>query len=292
MSLVKIIAEPAAERPVLVHALAGFLDAGATGRIAISHMIETLDCRLIAEFDIDHLYDYRGRRPRATFLSDHYGEIDLPELKLFELTDTQGQGFLVLQGPEPDMGWKTVRDTLLELIERWDVELIVSVQGVPFPAPHTRPVQITAHGNDPDLIAGREPWVGDIEIPGSLTGLLEISLNAAERKAMGFVAHVPHYLTGADYPSAAVRVIEELSATTGLMIPLDDLRTRAEEADAEIGRQVSADPENAQVVTALERQLDGLLAARAAENAETPADLPTADEIAAQVERFLADLDR
>jgi predicted ATP-grasp superfamily ATP-dependent carboligase len=190
------------------------------------------------------------------------------------------------------MGWQSVMRSVVEVIRKYGVRLTVGMHAIPWPAPHTRPVEITAHSSEPSLLGLHQPWVGHVEIPGSFSALIELDLTQNKLPAMGYAAHVPHYLTGADYPSAAVRVIEELSATTGLMIPLDDLRARAEEADAEIGRQVSADPENAQVVTALERQLDGLLAARAAENAETPADLPTADEIAAQVERFLADLDR
>jgi len=293
MSLVRVQADPRAQRPVLVHAFAGFLDAGGGGRLAVSHMIDSLESRVIADFDIDHLYDYRGRRPRSTFLSDHYGEIELPELRLHEVTDSQGQGFLVLSGPEPDLGWRSVRDAILDLVTQWDIQLVVGLQGVPFPAPHTRPVQITAHGNDERLIAGRKPWVGDIEVPGSLAGLLELALTEQSRTSMGLVAHVPHYLAAADYPSAAVRLIEELSATTGVTIPLDELRERAEQADEEIQRQVASDPDNAKVVAALEEQFDGMLAARRDEESEdNPIALATGDEIAAQVEQFLADLDR
>ncbi|MBU6213965.1 MAG: PAC2 family protein [Actinomycetales bacterium] len=293
MTLLRVHADPVSARPVLVHAFAGFLDAGGGGRLAVAHMIESLPSRVVADFDIDLLYDYRGRRPRATFLSDHYGEIELPELQLHEVTDSQGQGFLVLNGPEPDLGWRSVRDAIIDLVVRWDISLVVGMQGVPFPAPHTRPVQVTAHGNDSRLIAGRTPWVGDIEVPGSLAGLLELALTAKSRTSLGLVAHVPHYLAAADYPAAAVRLIEEFSATTGLTIPLDDVRESAEQADAEIERQVSSDPDNRKVVAALEEQFDGMVAARADESGAAR-DLPlaTGDEIAAQVEQFLAELDR
>lgn len=292
MSILRLTGEPTGQPPVLLHAFAGFLDAGAAGRIAVAHMVDTLESRTLGEFDIDLLFDYRGRRPRSTFLSDHYGEIDMPELMLRELTDSHGQTFLVLQGAEPDLGWRAVRDAVLDLVATWDIDLVVGLQGVPFPAPHTRPVQVTAHGTDKALIAGREPWVGDIEVPGSMSGLLELSLAAAARTSLGFVAHVPHYLAAADYPSAAVRLIEEVSATTGLAIPLDSLREAADQADAEIGRQVASDPDNMQVVQALEQQLDGMLAARAAQQVEPRVELPSGDELAAQVEKFLAELDR
>lgn len=292
VGLVNVFGDPLNDSPILVHALASFMDAGSAGRLALNHIVDSSEARVIAEFDIDKLFDYRGRRPRATFLSDHYGEIDMPRLLVKEVTDAQGQQFLALQGPEPDFGWLAMRDAIVQFVQKWNIDLVVGLQGIPFPAPHTRPVFITAHGTDESIVAGRRPWVGNIEIPGSLAGLVEIALGRQDRRCAGLVAHVPHYLTNVEHPASAVRLIEELSSITGLAIPLDELRDKARETDEEISKHFTDDADNAQIVSALEQQYDEQVASRGEAGSDESVDVPTADEIAAQVEQFLADLDK
>ena len=271
----------------MLHSLAGFLDAGSSGRLAISTLTANLKHRTIATFDLDALFDYRARRPRMTFLNDHYGQIDLPELTLAEFTDLVGTRFLVLAGPEPDFAWQGFSAAVVDLIRRFGVRTTVGMHAVPWPAPHTRPVGITAHSTDPTLI-GTRSFVGNLEVPGHVAGLLELTLGAAGHTAMGFVAHVPHYLTGVDYPRGAVALIQAVSTHTGLSLPLGDLSETAARTEAEISAQVESSPENGEAVRALELQYDALMTQT--EQGTEP--LPSGDEIAAQVEQFLADIDR
>ncbi len=120
--LYEVVAEDVdLDAPVLVHALGGFLDAGAARQLAVAHLLATHDHRTVAEFDVDVLYDYRARRPRMVFDTDHYVSIDMPELLLSEVTDSAGTGFLLLHGPEPDLGWRTFTSSVVELVERYGV---------------------------------------------------------------------------------------------------------------------------------------------------------------------------
>ncbi|MEY3278807.1 MAG: hypothetical protein RLZZ426_1293 [Actinomycetota bacterium] len=273
---------------VLVHGISGFLDAGNAVKLAVDHILETTSHRLLASLDIDLLFDYRGRRPRMSYKSDHFEDIDLPVLQLFECSDERGASFLLLHGVEPDMGWMTVVDTIVELIEDLDVTLTVGIQAVPFPAPHTRPVAVTAHATDPILIEGRRPWVGDMEIPGSLSGYLELQLGRDGHRAVGFAAHVPHYLANINHPRSALTLLSEISATTGIIIPLDEIRVLADAADRELNEQIAMNDENQTVVSSLEQSFDAQVAERGGiENI----DAPDGEEIAAQVEKFLAEMD-
>jgi predicted ATP-grasp superfamily ATP-dependent carboligase len=281
--------EPDQARRVLLHSFWGFLDAGSAGRLAVKHLLDTLEHREIATFDVDVLLDYRARRPRMIFDGDHYAEVELPKLALYEVKDVAGLPFLVLAGPEPDFRWQQFVAAVRGLIDQLDVELTISIAGVPWPAPHTRPIILSKHATDRRLLEGHMPWVGTMEVPGSIAGLLEFTLGQAGKTAMGFVAHVPHYLSQLDHPRAAVTLLEAVSATTGLLFPLDALRKAADEVDAEIAAQVENSEENLVQMRALERQYDALLESRAGATA-TASGIPTADEIAAQVEQFLADL--
>jgi predicted ATP-grasp superfamily ATP-dependent carboligase len=281
--------EPDPARRVLLHSFWGFLDAGSAGRLAVKHLIDTLEHREIATFDVDVLLDYRARRPRMVFDADHYTEVELPQLALYELKDVVGVPFLVLAGPEPDFRWQQFVDAVCGLIDRLQVELTISIAGVPWPAPHTRPIALSKHATERRLLEGHVPWVGTMVVPGSIAGLLEFTLGRAGKTAMGFVAHVPHYLAQLDHPRAALTLLEAVSATTGLMFSLDGLREAADTVDAEIAAQVENSEDNLVQMRALERQYDALVESRAGATGGT-SDIPTADEIAAQVEQFLADL--
>jgi proteasome assembly chaperone (PAC2) family protein len=277
--------------PVLVHGLTGFMDAGGASRLAIEHLLSSCEHTRVATFDIDSLYDYRGRRPRTVFDSDHYESVAMPELVVDAAVDERGERFLILHGSEPDTAWGAVSNGIIRLIEALGVRLVVGMHAIPWPAPHTRPINVTVHANDPTLIVGVQPWVGSLEVPGSLAALLELRLGEQDRPAMGFAAHVPHYLVQAEFPRGALALLQSLCAATGMAVPLDELRDAAEESDADISIQIASNPENLEAVTTLEEQYDAMMAARGNEAVGAEV-LPADTDIAAQVEAFLAQLDQ
>lgn len=273
---------------VLIQGISGFLDAGGAVKLAVDHILRSTENRLLAAVDIDLLFDYRARRPRMAYLTDRFGDIDLPTLQLHECTDDRGNTFLLLHGAEPDLGWMTVVDEMIDLVEDLNVTLTVGMQAVPFPAPHTRPVPVTAHATDPLLIEGRKPWVGDMEIPASLAAFLELELGKRGHRAVGFAAHVPHYLANISHPRAALTLLGEVSAAAGLIFSLDSLREQADEADRELEVQIAGNEENLAVVRGLEESFDAMVA----ERGDSVAGSDMSDEdIAAQVEKFLAEMD-
>jgi len=280
------------DAPVLVHALSGFLDAGGARQIAVAHLLATHGHRTVAEFDIDAIYDYRARRPRLVFDTDHYASIDYPELLLSEVRDKRDQGFLLLHGPEPDFAWRTFNRAVIEIIERYGVRRTVGMNAIPWPAPHTRPVGMSAHATDPSLVAGRPTFVGAIEVPGHLGGALELALGDSGHEAMGFAAHIPHYLTQVEFPKAALALLREVAVAGDLDLDLAALEVSARESERDIDAQVSTNPENVEAVQALEAQYDAIL--RGAESAlplQESGPLPSGDEIAAQLEQFLREMD-
>mgnify|MGYP006268625407 FL=1 len=275
---------------VLIHGLTGFMDAGSGGKLAVKHILDTLEHRPVAYFHIDNLYDYRARRPRTIFDSDHYESMDLPHLTLSEVTDAQGEKFLLLHGVEPDLGWQSVVRSIIELIRTYGVRMTVGVHAIPWPAPHTRPLEITAHSSDPELLGLHQPWVGQVEIPGSMSSLIEINLGQQKLPAVGYAAHVPHYLANSEYPKAALALLDQIALSTGLVIPRDDLRLAATEMDAEIDQQIAGVDENREVVENLEQQHDDVMQSRRELTASDSGNLVSGDELAAALEQYLAEL--
>jgi predicted ATP-grasp superfamily ATP-dependent carboligase len=276
------------EPPVLVHALSGFVDAGQAGRLAAEHLLATLPHRVLVRFDLDEVYDYRARRPYMTFVEDHWESYERPRLELSLVEDAAGTGFLMLTGPEPDLQWERFAAAVERLVERYAVRLTVGVHAIPMAVPHSRPVGITAHATRPELVAGHEPWVSRVQVPGHMAGLLEFRLGESGHDAAGFAVHVPHYLAQAEYPDAAAALVESVAGIGGLRLPVDDLRAEGEQVRAAVAAQIAEQPEVAEVVQALEEQYDAFVAARGRSLLARDSPLPTGEELGAELERFLA----
>lgn len=281
------------DRPVLVVALDGFLDAGQAAVLAAEHLWETGDGPVVATFDVDAFYDYRARRPPMTFMRDHYEGYDAPRLVVRLVTDSRGTRFLLLTGPEPDTYWEAFARAVREVVERFGVRLVVSMGSVPMAVPHTRPIAVTPHANNPALLSGESRWQGELRIPSSAHALLEIRLGAWGHDAQGFVAHVPHYIAQLEYPQASVQLLRHVSAATGLEFDLTMLEAEAVDTEADIARYLAANEDVSRVVEGLERQYDAFQRAERDGSSLLAQDapLPTGEEIGHQFEQFLAGLD-
>jgi hypothetical protein len=277
-------------RPVLIQAMTGFVDAGSAVRLAREHLLTTLESNVVATFDVDQLLDYRSRRPLMQFVEDHWEHYEQPRLVIHRLTDGQGTPFLLLDGPEPDLQWERFVAALTGVIERLDVRLTVGLNAIPMAVPHTRPAGSTAHATRKELISGYEPWLQRVQVPSSAGHLLEYRLGKRGRDAIGFAVHVPHYLAQTDYPTAAELLLTSISKSTGLLLPTDDLRVEAARVRTAVDEQIAESEEAGALVRALEQQYDAFVRGRGSSNLlASVGPLPTAEELGAELERFLAE---
>jgi len=226
--------------PVLIHALEGFSDAGHAVRLAAEHLKGSLDSELVASFAIDDLLDYRSRRPLMTFKIDHFTDYDDPELNLYALRDSVGTPFLLLAGMEPDLQWERFVTAVRLLAERLGVRRTVGLGAIPMAVPHTRPVTMTAHSNNRELIAGHQPWVGEVQVPSSASSLLEFRMAQHGHESVGFTVHVPHYLAQTDYPAASEALLDQVATSASLQFPLQALHEAATGVRNKIDEQVEA----------------------------------------------------
>ena len=284
---------PALDKPVLVQALTGFVDAGSAIQLFRENVLGNLQTRVVATFDLDQLLDYRSRRPPMIFVEDHWESYERPSLALHLVSDQLGSEFLLLAGPEPDLQWERFIAAVTGLIDRFGVELTIGLNAIPMAVPHTRPVSVTAHATDPGLLGDNESWLQRVQVPASVGNLLEFRLGETGHNAMVYAAHVPHYLAQTNYPAATELLIDSVASSTGLALPTGELRQQARLVREEVDKQIAEDEQAARLVTSLEAQYDAFLRGR--ENNlldEKGAPLPTAEELGAELERFLAEQGR
>jgi hypothetical protein len=278
---------------VLLYHFAGFMDAGQAAEQALDYLLGGDDAPVVARFDADRLVDYRAQRPLMMFSADHWSSYDAPELTVRLAKDAIGTPFLVFSGPEPDTEWELFSKAVVTMVGELGVSLAVNFHGVPFGVPHTRPVHLIPHGNREDLLLGYPRWFDQAQVPGSAMALTEYRLAQAGKDVFGLAAQVPHYVARSAYPAAAVRILEAVTAATGLVLPAQELRERARRVAVQIDSEVGqGDQELRGVIRSLEEQYDAAEGAAGRPNllAEQQ-ELPSAEELARQFEAFLAEHD-
>lgn len=272
----------------LVVGLDGFVDAGSAARTAVDHVVSSLEHHVVAEFDVDALLDYRARRPRLHSAENIISAVAWRTLRLEVVTDLVGTRFLLLRGPEPDRAWQSFAAAVVGLGAQFGVQTMVGMLALPAAAPHTRPITFLGTATRPELLPENGMRFGPMEVPGSVTAVLEYSFGKAGRDGMTLLPQVPNYISSSDVPHAAAALLERLGRVAELSLPYDALLRAAEKLDAVLAGELANSDENREMVTELERQYDqSLLKATSGDNGE--AILPTGDELARQFESFLAE---
>jgi hypothetical protein len=274
----------------LVAGLTGFTDSGA----AVAQVTELLRGLPVVNdlvvFDNDALLDYRARRPVMYFDEDHLSAYEPARLVLSLVEDELHRPFLLLTGYEPDFRWEAFTRAVVELVERFEVADVTWINAIPMPTPHTRPIGVTVSGNRTELADTYSIWRPRTQVPGNVLHLLEYRLQAAEHPTAGFVLLIPHYLADTEYPLAAVAALESISAATGLIFPTDELREEGRVFTQKVEEQVAGNGELERLVQALEERHDSYMQQNPLPSplVDEDGELPSADTIAAELERFLA----
>jgi len=273
----------------MLAAISGFTDAGSAMQQVSEHILGNLEFTTVVVFNNDELLDYRSRRPVMYFEQDHIEDYQPASLSIHLVKDEVGNQFLFLNGYEPDFKWEAFASAVETLFAYFGIQDLTWLHAIPFPIPHTRPVGVTVSGNQSAVIGKFSEWKPRTQVPGNIMHLLEYRLTKAQLPTTGFVLLVPHYLADAEYPQAAVSGLELISGHLGLVFPTDDLRDEGVAFLKRITKQIAENPELAGLVSNLETSFKSERANSSMGPVRSPErELPDADEIAAELEGYLA----
>ncbi len=272
---------------VLVQSLRGFIDAGKVGRLVCEHIMGMSEPVRLVTFDIDEFLDYRSRRPEMTFSVNEWIDYDEPYLAIDMVTDAEDRAFLLLHGSEPDVRWEAYILAVKGAVEKLGVGLTAGAHGIPMGVPHTRPLQSTVHGTRQDLLPDTSGTFGTVTVPASAQNLLEYRFGQWGLDAVNVAVHVPYYIAQSALPQAAQHALSQLEGLTGLSLAPEGLDGAAVAASSEIESQMRDSEEVQGLVATLEEQYDAMEAARR-DGIPLDRPLPTADELGAEFEKFLA----
>lgn len=267
---------PVLAEPVVVAAFDGWVDAAAAASSAIEQL--SVGAKVLARFDTDALYDYRSRRPLLDVVDGVLTDLSWPELALRHVY-VGGRDLLVLAGAEPDLLWRALAADIRELVHRLGVVQWVSLGAVPATVAHTRPVPVMATASQEGLLHAdeiRRP-AGLLRVPSAALSAIELEVTGSGIPAAGFFAQVPPYV-GGGYAAASLALLEHLARHLDIALPLDDLADVAQRERVRYDAAAAADPETQEMIGRLEAMAG-----------EEELRLPTGDELAREIQRFLRD---
>jgi proteasome assembly chaperone (PAC2) family protein len=282
--LFAVHSEPELHEPVLVVSLEGWVDAGLGATTAVAALLGQGTTEPLVTFNGEHFLDQRARRPVARIVNGVTSELTWPRTVVRQGTDADGRDMLFLVGPEPDFHWRSFTDAVVGLARSWRVRLVVGLGAFPAPAPHTRPVRLaaTAPAESAHLIEQVGIVQGELEVPAGVLAALELAFGAVATPAVSLWARVPHYVAAMPFPEASAALIEGLAGVGGLSLDSSALRRAADSSRRQVDQLISDNAEHQAMVRKLEESIDA-----SEGNAMGVESVPSGDEIAAELERFL-----
>jgi proteasome assembly chaperone (PAC2) family protein len=279
MSELSVSFRPQLRRPVLVAAFRGWNDGGQGATLGGSYLAKQWGAERFAEIDPETFYDFQATRPMVSLEDGDIRRVDWPENAFFH-AEIPGadRDAVILLGVEPNLRWRTFSGLVLELAQDLGVEFVVTLGSLLADVPHTRPAPVTAAASDPALVEELGLEASRYEGPTGIVGILQDASRAAGIRSVSLWAAVPHYVSLAPSPRAALALVRRLGELLHIDIDLDELEQAANDYSEQVSEAVSADTETQQYVEELERRVDMLEAAE---------DLPSGESLAAELTRFL-----
>jgi predicted ATP-grasp superfamily ATP-dependent carboligase len=287
MALYELIEQPDLEDPLLVLALDGWIDARLAAAGAAEVLCDRLDTITVARFDTDEVLDYRARRPIAHLDDGVMRGLTWPSLELRAATDEAGNELLLLVGAEPDRLWHQFTDDVVALVLDFGVRMCVGLGAYPFAAPHTRAPRIACTASTASL-ADAGFLRASLDFPAGIQAAVEQSCDERGVPSLGLWAQIPHYVPATmPFPAGSLALIEALARVGDLSLPVGDLPSMAAATRARLDELIAQNAEHAAMLHQLEVTWE-----QAEPVMETPfaaSDLPSGDELMAELEQFLRD---
>lgn len=278
--LFELLSRPDLDEPVLVMGLDGWIDAGLAATNALGTVLEDLDTETVAAFDADLLLDHRSRRPTMHLVDGVSTGLTWPTIELRVGSDLDGNDVLFLVGAEPDHHWRAFAGAVVDLALEFDTRLVVGLGAYPAPVPHTRATRLVSTSADPELVRQVGVSHGRIDVPAGVHAVIEQNCADVGLPALGLWAQVPHYASTMPFPAGAVSLVDGLWRHGGLRLSMGSLRDDAASTRERLDSLVANSEEHVTMVHQLEAQFDAL-------DAVGDGPLPSGDDLAAEVERFL-----
>jgi proteasome assembly chaperone (PAC2) family protein len=269
---------------VLIAAFRGWNDGGQGASLAGGYLAKIWDADKFAEIEPENFFDFQATRPHVSIVESQTRHIDWPENSFYHapIPGLERDAVLLL-GIEPNLRWQTFTSMIVGLAQDLGVELLITLGSLLADVPHTRPSPVTGGATDPELIEQLGLQRSRYEGPTGIVGVLHDACNQQKLPSVSLWAAVPHYVSLAPSPRAALALCQRLGDILGATIDVSELEEASERYSEQVSEAVASDDETAAYVEELESR---------AELLDDEQDIPSGDSLAAELTRFLRERER
>jgi proteasome assembly chaperone (PAC2) family protein len=279
-----MVSRPVLERPVLITAFRGWNDGGQGATLAGGYLAKQWQTARFAEIDPENFYDFQATRPQVTLVDGSMRRIDWPENAFYHgRIAGQSRDAVILLGVEPNLRWRTFCALVTDLAQELSVELVVTLGSLLADVPHTRPAPVTGSATDAALVEQLGLEASRYEGPTGIVGVLHDACRREGLPSASLWAAVPHYVSLAPSPRAALAICQRLADLLDSPIDTAELEEAAQRYSEQVSEAVAADAETAAYVEELEQRSDEL---------GDEINIPSGDTLAAELTRFLRERER
>jgi proteasome assembly chaperone (PAC2) family protein len=280
----RIAHRPTLRSPVMITAFRGWNDGGQGASLAGGYLAKTWSGARFAEIDPEGFFDFQATRPHVSFVEGATRRIDWPDNAFYHASiPGLERDAVLLLGIEPNLRWQTFTDLVTGLAKELGVELVITLGSLLADVPHTRPSPVTGGASDPELIEQLGLQRSRYEGPTGIVGVLHDACGRAGMRSVSLWAAVPHYVSLAPSPRAALALCQRLSDILGTEIDTEELDEAAERYSEQVSEAVASDEETSAYVAELEQR---------AELIEEEEDIPSGESLAAELTRFLREREK
>src|ERR671925_305831 len=273
----RIAERPELHRPVLVTAFRGWNDGGQGASLAAGFLAKAWGAARFADIDPEDFYDFQVSRPHVSLVEGVTRKLDWPENAFYHAHIPEiDRDAVLLLGIEPNTRWRRFTELIVELSLDLQIELVVSLGSLLADVPHTRPSPVTGSATEQRLIEEYGLQGSRYEGPTGIVGVLHDACRAAGLPSVSLWAAVPHYVSLAPSPRAALALCQRLASLIGAEIDTTELAEAVDAYNEQVSEAVAADAETAAYVEELEQRSDVF-----------EQHLPSGDSLAAELTRFL-----
>jgi proteasome assembly chaperone (PAC2) family protein len=279
MEPLRVTTRPSLRNPVLVAAFRGWNDGGQGASLAAGYLARTWSAARFADIDPETFFDFSSTRPHVSLVDGQTRQIDWPDNAFYHASiPGADRDAVLLLGIEPNLHWRSFTELITGLATDLGVELVITLGSLLADVPHTRPSPVTGSATDAELVERLGLQASRYEGPTGIVGVLHDACKRAGVPSASLWAAVPHYVSLAPSPRAALALCARLGGILGTAIDVEELEQAVQSYSDQVSEAVASDPETAAYVEELEQRTEEI---------EAEENLPSGDAIAAELTRFL-----